>query len=180
MPNPAPLIKCLISSFIRNSVFLCFFSSLVVTYSFDTCLQLHITGYSLHMLITYLLISLRTITLSALLRHCTTITTHSVTVLPSGSAFFLLIPTGFATLPLWALANHLGSSAHMHTQASTFLSQWSNIAFSLPFSVDAHIFYNCMPTTTSHSLRLVLSDPFCCISNFLLLALLQHSVIVII
>ena len=80
---------------------------------------------------------------------------------------FTQIRSGFATVfPLWLSQPFRVTSAHTHTQAHTFLSQWSHIAFPLSSSVDAHIFYTCMTLQlTCHSLHMVQSDLFCGISK---------------
>ena len=88
MPTPPPLIDCLISSFIRNSVFLWFFPSLFATCIFKTCLQFTPHWPFITYLMTYLLISLWTIIPLALLQRCIMIITHSVTVLPLWLSFF--------------------------------------------------------------------------------------------
>ena len=66
-----------------------FFPSLVATCIFEPICNLHLTGHLLHMLMTYLLISLWTIILLAHLQHCIMIITHSVSVLPLWLSFSL-------------------------------------------------------------------------------------------
>ena len=129
MPTPPPFIEFLISSFIRSSVFLWFSPPpyLPHAYSEPVC-SLYLTGHSLHMLMTYLLISLCTIISLALLQHCIMTITQSVTVLPLWLSFFLR-----STLfPLWLSQHFRVFSAHMHTQAPIFLSQWSHIVSHFP------------------------------------------------
>ena len=158
----------------------CVFPSLFATCIFKICLQFTLHWPFITHWMTYLLISLWTTIPLALLQHCIMIVTHSVTFTPLAQ-LFSSDPLWFCyTFPLWLSQPFRLFSAHTHTQAPTFLSQWSHIVFPLPSSVDTRIFYTCMPPTTCHSLCMVLSDPFCGTGKFLLLVLLQHSVIVII
>ena len=180
MPTPPPLIDCLISSFICNSVFLCF--SLLICHmhiqnlsAIYTSLAIH---YTLDDLPTHFIVNNNPVSPSAALYHDSHSFCNSTNPL---AQLFSSVPLWFCyTFPLWLSQPFRVFSAHTHTQAPTFLSQWSHIVFLLPSSVDTCIFYTCIPPTTCHSLRMVLSDPVCGTGKFLLLVLLQHSVIFII
>ena len=137
MPTPPSLIECLISSFIRNSVFLRFrFPSLVATCIFETCLQFtphwpfitHVDDLPTHFIVNNNLVSL-----SAALYHDYHSFCNSTTPL---AQLFPQIRSGFATLSLCGSANPSGSFLVWHTQAPTFLSQRSHIVFPLSSSVD--------------------------------------------
>ena len=93
---------------------------------------------------------------------------------------FPQIRSSFAALfPLWLSQPFRVTSAHMHTQAHTLLSQQSYAVFPLQllltYSIPAYYLQ-----LTCRSLHVVLSASFCGIGKFLLVAFLQQSVIVII
>ena len=67
----------------------CVFSSSVATCILETVCNLHLTGHSLHMLMTYLVISLSTKISLTLPQHFIMIITHSITVLPLWLSCFL-------------------------------------------------------------------------------------------
>ena len=139
MPTPPPLIDCLISSFIRNSVCLCFFppylphaySNLSAIY---TSLAIHFT---LDDLPTHFIVNNNPISPSAALYHDSHSFCNSTNPL---AQLFSSDPLWFCyTFPLWLSQPFRVFSAHTHTQAPTFLSQWSHIVFPLPSSVDTCI-----------------------------------------
>ena len=93
---------------------------------------------------------------------------------------FPQIHSGFATLfPLWLSQSFRVTYVHTHTQAHTLLSQRSRAAFPLQL-IHTYSIPACHLQCTCHSSHMVLSAPFCATDKFLLLALLQQSVIVII
>ena len=133
MPTPPSLIEFLISSFIRNSVFLWFFPSLFATCIFRTCLQfIPHWPFITHVddLPTRFIVHNNLVSPSAALYHDNHSVCNSTT--PSGSAFSS-DPLWFCyTFPLWLSQHFRVFSAHTHTQAPIFLSQRSHIAQQSP------------------------------------------------
>ena len=114
MPTPPPLIECLISSFIHNSVFLCFFPSLVATCTFETCLQFtphwsfitHVDNLPSHFIVNNNLVSP-----SAALYHNNHSFCNSATPL---AQLFPQINSRFTSLSLCGSANPSGSFLLTH------------------------------------------------------------------